>query len=151
MNIFFEGDDTICMLKGNVKECFTKKNYVSKFDCGGTDVCELDTSMYDFYCVGGIQSQYQNCKYNDPPHGDKIGGSQLVYSCTSNTNSSNPNENDTFTCQSKNIETIQSGKEITTSDVQNTVKSNEEKIDYIMNVLEEIPGHRQSTLTLHNS
>ena len=144
MNVYFEDDNTISINNGTNKECFTRITGDNvNFDCDGTNTCRIHTTNHDFYCVGGIQGKYENCKVNDSHHGEKIGGSQLIYSCTSKNNPLVPNSNHTFRCESNsstNTETL--------GNIHENVETNTEKIEYIMNVLNEMPGPRQGALTL---
>lgn len=144
MDVYFESDDTICINNGKNKECFTKvtDNNI-QFDCDGTNTCKIHTNTHDFYCVGGIKGKYENCKLNDPHHGEKIGGSNLIYSCTSENDPFSPDSHHTFKCESNE----NTNTEILTNMYEN-VETNTEKIDYILNVLNEMPGPRQGALTL---
>lgn len=131
MDVYFENDNTICINKGKNKECFKKIRDELHFDCDGTNKCKIHTTTHDFYCVGGIQGQYENCKVNDSYHGEKIGGSQLIYSCTSKNNPIAPESDDTFKCESNSN---------TNTEIRKNVETNTERINYIMNVLNDMPG-----------
>ena len=141
MNVYFEDDNTICINNGTNKECF--RRITDDFECDGTNTCKIHTTTHDFYCKGGIQGKYENCKLNDSSHGDKIGGSHLIYSCTSKSNPLSPDTNHTFKCESNentNTEII--------NNMYETVETNTEKIGYILDVLKEMPGPNNSSLTL---
>lgn len=140
MDMYFEDDDTICINKGETKECFIRNDDTTKFDCDRINSCSLYTNKHDFHCIGGIQGHYDSCKLNDPHYGDKIGGPHLVYSCISKDDPVFPNKNHIFQCDSSRD---------AHSSIDKDVQKNSEKIQYIMNVLQEMPGPRQSTLTLH--
>ena len=101
MKVWFETETRLCLMNGNLKECFVKENAMNDFKCDGSEPCIISTESMPFYCEKGIKSEYETCKI-DPDFGTSIQSESLVYYCESKRDSLNPHKDDVFKCKSFN-------------------------------------------------
>lgn len=128
--------DVMCFTNG---DCYKKIDNFS--ECKAGERCELSSSDHDFFCAPTDNMvKYSHCSLTKPDgkRYDRIGGSDLIYSCTSETAPFDPKKKDNFTCT---LSSMRSGPtDVSSPPASNVTSQNAERIRLLEDILKDLPS-----------